>query len=77
MTSIFNLTISLKGFERFLKGSLENCPLDDLVVYELLCGMEYNICGGIRVDEKVNVRDSDGIVKSYCKNNCVALRAGD
>ena len=25
---------------------LENYLLDDLVVYELLRGMEYNICGG-------------------------------
>lgn len=41
---------------------LENCPLDDLVVYELVHGMEYNICGGIKVDTKVNGRNSGRIV---------------
>lgn len=42
---------------------LENCPLDDLAVYELVRGMEYNICGGIRVDAKVNGRNSERIAE--------------
>ena len=42
---------------------LQNCTLDDLVVYELLRGMEYNICGGIKVDAKVNGRNSERIVE--------------
>ena len=63
LISNFNLTISLKGFERFLKGSLQNYPLDDLVVYELVRGMEYNICVRIKVDAKINGRNSERIAE--------------
>lgn len=63
LISNFNLTISLKGFERFLKGSLQNCPLDDLVVGKLLFGIEYNICVRIKVDERVNGMDSERIAE--------------
>ena len=58
-----NLTISLKGFERFLKGSLQNYPLDDLVVGKLLFGIEYNICVRIKVDARVNGRNSERIAE--------------
>lgn len=51
----------IEGTDEALR--LENCPLDDLVVYELVSGMEYNICGGTRVDAKVNGRNSERIVE--------------
>ena len=47
----------------FQKWEILNHPLDDLVVYELLLGMEYNICVRIKVDTKVNGRNSGRIVE--------------